>query len=176
MVSCTRVDDETVTIELVNNGNATSNYFFTIAFFDAGGSRLADTGGYVTALRPDERAIEEVFVFDEPGETCEVIEAERIPIDENDPGFADISDCTITGADSFDDVAATVSATNPSSSTVDYSVDVAIVNADGLRIGTGFTYIEAVRPEETAPSDVFTTVDYADNLTCDVVSVIRHSS
>ncbi|MCP4224356.1 MAG: hypothetical protein GY773_13520, partial [Actinomycetia bacterium] len=75
-----------------------------------------------------------------------------------------------------DDVMAEISATNSANTNSDYSVDVAILDADGVRRGTGYAYIETVRPGETAPSEIFTTVDYSDDAVCDVVAVIRTES
>jgi hypothetical protein len=175
-LSCIKVDDETIEVELVNNSSYTANYYLTIAFYDDGGARLSDTSGYITALRPNERTIEDVYIFEEPGTSCEVIETERIAVDQSDAALNDVSGCTVTGPDFVDDVAAEVSATNSSSVNSDYSVDVAIIGPDGIRRGTGFTYIEAVRPGETAPSEVFTTVDYGPDLTCEVVAVLRDDS
>ncbi|MCP4224303.1 MAG: hypothetical protein GY773_13240 [Actinomycetia bacterium] len=176
VVSCSKVDDETVVVEVVNSSSELSNYFLTIAFFDDSGSRLSDTSGYITALRPGERSIEESYIFDEPGATCEVIDVERVTVQQDAEALSDVSTCEVTGADFVDDVMAEISATNSANTNSDYSVDVAILDADGVRRGTGYAYIETVRPGETAPSEIFTTVDYSDDAVCDVVAVIRTES
>lgn len=174
-IGCTVEDDETILVEVVNSSDVTQSYFFTVAFFE-GSDRLGDTVAFVNNLRPGERTIEESFIFDQEGSRCEVIDSDSFPIESDPSHVADVSDCSITGADSFGDVAAELSATNSASVTSDYTIQVAFIGSDGVRRGTGFANIEAVASGQTAPTDVFTLVDDEAGLTCDVVGVDRIDS
>jgi hypothetical protein len=175
-VGCYRLDDETIQVELVNATSETSTFFLTVAFLDDAGQRLGDASASVSSLRPDERAMEAVYVFESPGTRCEVIDIDRFG-SASDPGeLADVSACQITGTDSFGDVEATLSATNSSSEDSDYSIEIAIVDGQGIRRGTGYGYIERVRPGETAPTDLFTTAGSAPDYTCEVAYADRTAS
>jgi hypothetical protein len=177
-VGCARLDPETIELDLVNSSGETSTYSLTIAFIDASAQRIGDTFAYVNALRPGERTIESVYVFEDGTEAaqCEVIDVDRSATILDAAAMADISACEITGADFIGDVAATVSATNSSDTDADYDVEVAVVDGSGIRHGTGWGYIEHVRPGETAPSDVFTTVDHQDGYVCEVVAANRSAA
>lgn len=173
---CTRIDSDNITIEVTNNSPKTSSYFLTVGYFDAGGQRLADTTEILNHLRPGERSSETYFLFDVPDGDCEVIEVERFAAESDAGELAEISPCEILGVDALGDVQATVTATNGTPETSDYNVDVAFVNSEGIRVGSGFTFIEAVRTGESAPSEVFSVLDNQSGLTCEVVAVIRNAS
>lgn len=173
VLSCTLIDDETLEVELTNQTSESVDYYLTVAFFDSDGARLSDTSAFVTALRPGEYAREEVYIFDEPGASCEVIAAERFNSDIDEVALAEISSCTVIGPDFADDVLAELAVTNSGSVTYNYSIDVALISPEGVRRGTGFGYVEAVRPGETAPTEIYSTVGYRDGFTCDVVAVFR---
>jgi hypothetical protein len=175
---CTKVDDENIQIDLVNSTAETSTYSLTIAFIDDAGQRVGDTFAYVNALRPSERTVQTIYVFEDAAQAtgCEVIDADRTVTELDPAAVGDVPSCDITGSDFIDDVAATLSATNSSSAESDYDIEVAIVDGERIRRGNGWAYIEHVRAGETAPSDVFTTVAYEDGLTCEVVSVVRRAS
>ncbi|MEM9894479.1 MAG: hypothetical protein AAF962_26795, partial [Actinomycetota bacterium] len=176
VISCTRVDSDTITLEVVNSSPNTSSYFMTVAFFDDGGQRLADEIAFVNYLRPGERAIENQFTFEEQGSTCEVIEVDRILADSTDAELGDVGPCELSADPDFaGDFQASLVATNSSSETFNYVVDVAFVDPDGVRRGTGSAFIDAVRPGESAPSDVFSTTDFAPGYTCAVVAVSRNT-
>ncbi len=177
IVSCSRVDADAIVLEVVNNSSKTSSYVLTIGFFDDAGQRLADEIAFLNYLRPGERAIEEQFVFEERGTVCEVIDADRFAAESIAAEVAEISDCEISGQpDVFGDFQATVSATNGSPETSDYSIEVAFVDPDGIRRGTGSAFIEAVRPGETAPGDLFSSANFAEGYTCELIGVIRNAS
>ena len=176
VLSCTRKEDG-VLIELVNGGTETSTYFLTVGFFDDAGTRLADEFTSVSYVRPGELVAEEFFMFEEAGTVCEVIETEQFPA-ESEPGpLADVGDCVIEAEpDSFGDFAATISVTNSTSVTSDYSIDVAFMDPDGVRRGHGSAFIQSVRPQEAAPGDFFTTAEYDEGYTCEVTGVVRFDS
>ena len=82
----------------------------------------------------------------------------------------------VTGADVFDDIEVKFVATNGSSKTSDYYVDAALIDVDGIRIGTASGTISNVPPGESAPSDGFTTVEWFDGVTAEVITVNRMES
>lgn len=177
VVFCQRPDPQTIVLEVVNNSSKTSSYILTIGFFDDTGTRLADEPMFLNYLRPGERAIEEQFTFEEQGTVCEVLDAERFAAESIEGELAEVSACDVAGApDALGSIQASVSATNGTPENSDYAIDVAFVDADGVRRGTGAAFVESVRPGETAPSDIFTTLDYDDGYTCDVVAVTRNAS
>ena len=172
---CTVADEDTIVLEVVNSTDVTQTYFLTIALFE-GSERQGDTVAFVNNLRPGERTIEESFLFDQEGSACEVVDSDTFTVDSDPDHLADVPTCDITGSDTFGDVAAEVSATNSSSATSDYTIQVAFVGTDGVRRGTGFATIESVEPGASAPTDVFTLVDEEVGLTCEVVGVDRVNS
>ncbi len=177
VVSCDRKDAETIVLELVNNSPKTSSYILTIGFFDEAGTRLADESTFVNYLRPGERMIEEQFMFEEQGTSCEVLDAERFAAESIESELAEVSACEIGDSpDVLGSIQASVSATNATPETSDYSIDVAFVDADGVRRGIGSAYVESVRSGETAPTDIFTVLDYAEGYSCEVVAVTRNAS
>ena len=177
VVSCTRVDEDTIILEMVNNGDETSSYWLTVGFFDDAGTRLADESSFVNFLRPGERAIEEHFVFEEAGTVCEVLDVDSFPGVSSDEELADVGECVIAAEpDSFDDFAASLSITNSTATTSDYSVEVAFVDPAGIRRGTGSVYIEAVRTDETAPGEIFSSTDFVAGYSCQIVGVTRTDS
>ncbi len=177
VVSCTRIDEDTIILQMVNNGDETSSYWLTVGFFDEAGTRLADESSFVNFLRPGERSIEEHFVFEEAGTVCEVLDVDRFPGVSSAEELADAGECVIAAEpDSFDDFAASLSVTNSTATTSDYSVEVAFVDPDGIRRGTGSVYIEAVRAAETAPGDIFSSTDFVEGYSCQIVGVTRTDS
>ena len=174
-VRCTIVDEETLELEVVNNSSETSSYFITIIFRDGAGTRLGDELQTVNDLRPGERTIESAFSFDLAGTQCEAGDVDRFSTQSERDEVDDAGACEITGRDVFDDLAAAVSVTNNSSETSDYLLTVAFVRDDGVRVGTGSASINAVASGETAPSDVFTTVEAEAEL-CEIVAVQRFAN
>lgn len=174
-VSCAFAGEDEVTIEVVNQSPKTSTYWLTVGFFE-GGERLGDEVAFINSLRPGERSIEEHFMFDRLGSECEVIEVERFASESDEGEMAEVSACEVGGADVLGDITASLSATNGTPGASDYAIDVAFVDETGTRVGHGSAFIEAVRPGETAPSDVLTTLDARDGLVCEVVSVDRTTS
>lgn len=75
--------------------------------------------------------------------------------------------------DAFD---ASVTATNGAPETSDYLIDVALVDSDNIRRGSGVATVSAVRPGESAPDDVLLTTRYQDDLRCEVVAVTRNAT
>jgi flagellar basal body-associated protein FliL len=172
---CTRLDSETMTIAVTNNSPKTSSYFLTVGYFDAG-QRVADSTELLNHLRPGEQSLETFILFDVPAGDCEVIEVERFA-SESAPGeMAELSPCEVADANVLGHMTATVTATNGTPETSNYSVEVAFVNSEGVRVGNGFAFIEAVRAGESAPSEIFSVLDEQPGLTCDVVAVIRNAS
>ena len=97
VVSCTRVDVDTIILEMVNNGDETASYWLTVGFFDDAGTRLADESSFVNYLRPGEHSIEEHFVFEEAGTVCEVLDVDRFPGVSSEEELADVGECVIGG-------------------------------------------------------------------------------
>ncbi len=177
VVSCTRIDEDTIILQMVNNGDETSSYWLTVGFFDDAGTRLADESSFVNFLRPGERSIEEHFVFEEAGTVCEVLDIDRFPGVSSAEELAEAGECVIAAEpDSFDDFAASLSITNSTTTTSDYSVEVAFVDPGGIRRGTGSVYIEAVRAAETAPGNIFSSTDFVQGYSCEIVGVTRTDS
>jgi len=172
-VSCSRIDDNTILLEIVNNSSKTSTYYLKVGFFDESGQRVADESATLSHLRPGERSIQEHYVFESKGSICEVIDLDRTSAESDLSEAAEIGACEVGSADALGDIEATVTVTNGSPETSNYSIDVAFVDSEGIRRGDGSFFIEAVRPGESAPGDVFSTTDYVNGLRCDVVGVDR---
>jgi hypothetical protein len=173
---CIRVDDDTIEVDLTNSSKKTTSYFLTVAYLDGSGQRLADSLEFVNFLRPGQHAVEQLYVFETQGTRCEVIDVERVDDESDQSHLAEVSACEVKGPDTIGGLVATVSATNSTSEKSDYDVTVAILDGAGIRRSTGFTYIETVRPGETAPVEVFASVDHQPGYTCEVVGVIRSAS
>lgn len=176
IVGCVRTSENEVELELVNNSSKTSTYSLTVGFFDEAGARVADESSFVNHLRPGERAILPVFTFESAGATCEVIDVDRFAAESQADEVPDVAPCEVTGESVLGDIEATVSATNSSENTSSYVIQVAFVDADGIRRGDGTVFIEAVRPNEAAPGDIFTSTDFDAGLSCEVVGVDRTQS
>jgi hypothetical protein len=176
--TCVKLDDETLEIDLVNTTAEVATFNLTIAYLDGEGQRLGDTFAYVNALRPGERTVQPVYLYEEGTDAtqCEVIDVDETPTLHDAAAATDISTCEITGADFIGDVAATLSATNSEGVDNDYSIEVALLDPAGIRRGNGWAFIEHVRAGETAPADIFTTTDYGDGYACEVVAVTRTAS
>ncbi len=172
---CEIIDDTTLLVEVVNETATIQSYFLTIGFFEDG-ARLGDTVAIVGNLRPGERTIEETFYFDQSGSECEILETDGFEVGYDDDALADVSPCAITGVSTFGDLESELTVTNSGSGTADYSVQLAFVDSGGIRRGSGFANVEAVRAGETAPTDVFTLAEPADDLVCEVVGVDRTES
>lgn len=175
VLGCRVIDGDNIELEVVNNSSETSSYFITTVYRDASGTRLGDEFHIVSNLRPNERTIESTFGFDVAGTTCEAADVDRFSAQSDDDELDDAVSCTITGRDVFDDLSAEVVVTNDSSQTSNYLLEVAFVREDGVRVGTGSATINAVAEGETAPGDVFTTVE-AEAARCEIVSVQRLAS
>lgn len=176
VASCTRVDDEKVEIDLTNHSSKVVDYFLTVVLEDTPGQRVADTSAFIEAVRPNEHVVEKTYIFEEKGSTCQVIQAQRNATT-TDPSLAgDVSACTVGAPDILGDVSATITVTNSASAISDYTVTVSFLDDKGVRRGTGYAAIEAVRPGEKAPGDVFTTVPAEGTYKCDVVAVTRSPS
>ena len=176
IVSCTYIDSETIEIEAVNNSANSSSYGLTVAYFDAAGQRISDDSQFIDHLRPAERTIERLYVWDDlEASSCEVLAVDRWEDQVNEAAQADVPSCEITGSDAFGDIEAYLEVTNNGDDTGDYSITVGFFDGDGVRRGTGSSFVEVVRPGESAPSDVFTVVE--DNgYTCEIVAVSRSAS
>ncbi len=176
VVSCTRIDDENVEVELVNSSDSVTSYILTIAFFD-GATRLSDESGFINNVRPGERLIQQQFVFETAGTTCEIIDVDRFPSTSPDSDLDDVDFCELSDEpDFFGDFQGSASVTNGSGQTSDYGIDVAFIGPDGVRRGDGSVFIDAVRPGETAPGDVFSTAPFLPGYTCEVIGVTRTES
>ncbi len=147
-----------------------------MAFFDDAGARVADESAFIDNVLPGDHVIEEAYMFEEVGSTCEVIDIDRTDVLGDPALFAEVSACVTGEPDFADDITGSISVTNGATVSMDYSVTVGFYDGSGIRRGTGSAFIETVRPGESAPSDVFTTVDYAADLTCEVVGVDRYES
>lgn len=176
VASCTRVDDEKVEIDLTNRSSKVVDYFLTVVLEDTPGQRVADTTAYIEAVRPNEHVVEKTYIFEDKGSTCQVIQAQRTETTVDAGLVADVSACAVGEPDILGDVSATLTVTNSASANSDYSVTVSFLDSQGIRRGTGYAVIEAVRPGENAPGDVFTTVPADGVYTCDVVAVNRTPS
>ncbi len=102
---------------------------------------------------------------------------ERVAAESNADELAEVGPCqlgeTANVLGSFD---ATVSATNGSPETSDYLIDLALVDSDNVRRGSGAVAIQAVRPGESAPGDALITTRFRDGLRCEVVAVTRNAT
>ncbi|MDH4074642.1 MAG: hypothetical protein OEW29_01810 [Acidimicrobiia bacterium] len=176
VASCTRVDDEKMEIDLTNHSSKVVDYFLTVVLEDTPGQRVADTSAFIEAVRPNEHVVEETYIFEDKGSTCQVIQAQRTETTNDASLVGDVSACTVGEPDILGDVSATLTVTNSASANSDYSVTVSFLDDKGVRRGTGYASIEAVRPGEKAPGDVFTTVPAEGVHTCDVVAVNRSPS
>lgn len=176
VASCTRVDDEKVEIDLTNHSSKLVDYFLTVVLEDTPGQRVADTTAFIEAVRPNEHVVEKTYIFEDKGSTCQVIQAQRTETTNDTSLTKDASACTLGEPDILGDVSASLSVTNSASTNSDYSVTVSFVDDKGVRRGTGYASIEAVRPGENAPGDVFTTVPAEGTYKCDVVAVNRSPS
>lgn len=174
-LGCTFAAAEEIEIEMVNTSSETRTYFLTVAFLE-GTDRLGDTTVFINNLRAGQRTIERSSVFDQEGSTCEIVAVDDIEVDETQNRLDDAEPCQLTGADFAGDAMGEVGVTNSSEVVSDYSVDVALIDADGIRRGTGFSFIDAVRPGERAPGDLFSFVEDQPGLTCEVINVRRTDS
>ncbi len=176
VASCTRVDEDKVEIDLTNRSSKVVDYFLTVVLEDTPGQRVADSTAFIEAVRPNEHVVEKTYIFEEKGSTCQVIQAQRTETTTDASLAGDVSACTVGEPDILGDVSASLSVTNSASANSDYTVTVSFVDDKGIRRGTGYTSVEAVRPGENAPGDVFTTVADEGTYTCEVVSVNRSPS
>lgn len=175
-IACTNIDGESYTLEVINQSPKTSSYFMTIVLLDESGARIGDTIETVDSLRPGEQLIEDrLALVDITFSDCELLELDRFAAESDAGEMAEVA-CTIDGPDVFDDVGGTVTATNGTPNDSDYFITLALVDADGVRRGTASAFVERVRPGETAPTDLFTTTDYASNLICEIAGVERTAS
>lgn len=176
VASCTRVDDEKVEIDLTNHSSKVVDYFLTVVLEDTPGQRVADTTAFIEAVRPNEHVVEKTYIFEEKGSTCQVVQAQRTETTTDASLVGDVSACAVGEPDILGDVSASLSVTNSASANSDYNVTVSFLDDKGVRRGTGYASIEAIRPGENAPGDVFTTVTDEGTYKCDVVAVNRSPS
>lgn len=169
VLGCSVVAEDTILLDVVNNSSKTSDYWITIAYINAEGNRVGDESNLISALRPGEHTIEEVYSFDDTSASCETISVERTST-ASEPLDA-VTGCNVVGVDVFNDAEAVIEVMNPTSKLRDYWVTVAFIDAAGIRRGTGTATIDAVRPGESAPSDVFTTTPAEGIVQCEAISV-----
>ncbi|MFV0526539.1 MAG: hypothetical protein ACK5RL_18800 [Acidimicrobiales bacterium] len=171
-VSCTRdAEAETYTLDFTNTTDQTMDYRMTIVYRDDAGARVGDETDYLNGVKPGQVVSEHNTTFEEPGTTCEVADAEGSV---SDPArIANLGDvtCTIVGEDFVGDVNAEIQITNSGASAKDFSVDIAILDANGVRLGTGFGGASAVAPGETAPSTTLSSVPYDPTYTCEPIGI-----
>jgi len=172
---CVKPDDETITLEVVNNSSKQSSYIIDVNFLDDSGRRVGDESFFVSYVRPGESTREDLFVFDDSGgASCRVAEVQRLAAESPDD-LAEVT-CETAGVDPLDDISSVFTATNGSSTISDYLITAAFTR-DGVRIGTSFAVIENVPPGQSAPGEGFSTVDGPDlEVTCEVVYVERTAS
>ncbi len=168
-ISCAPLPDDQLQLSATNSSASVVDYWLTVAFFDEAGNRIADEAAWLDSVRPGESIVEDQFAFEEGWSSCEVIDADISDVTIDQALVADVSACTVEGADFAGDVSGSVSVTNSGSDAADYVVDVALLDPTGLRRGTGTIYIDQVRAGETAPGDLFTWVDHEPGFTCEVV-------
>lgn len=173
--SCTRIDDQTLAIDMTNVSDETASYLMTVIYTDDAGVRVGDDTAYISSLRPDERTLEAVYVFSDAGTGCEVIDMERYARNGTD-GLADISTCTVRAPEEASFLEADIAVTNSGAATSDYTVEVALVDPDGVRKGWGTAYVEKAPVGEAVAGEIYTTVPYDETYQCEVVAVTRLES
>ena len=160
-----------VTLAVTNNSSKQSQFTIDVNLLDASGERVDDDTIYISNLRPGETSIEKHTIFSnaEGIESAEIAKVDRRAEESPD----DISEVTVevTGVDFVGDIEVKFVATNSSSRTSDYSVEAALINADGIRIGTASGSISNVPPGESAPDDGYSTAEWVDGVTAEVISV-----
>lgn len=174
--TCSIIDPETAQIDLTNTSSEISNFSLTLVFRDDANNRVGDETGYISSLRPGERTMEALYLYDEAGSVCEVASIDRTAVDPEGAALAADATCTVVGEDALGFVDADISVTNTGSAQGDFSVEAVFLDADGVRRGSGYTSVEAVNPGESAPSDLFSAIDYQDGYTCEVVYVDVYES
>ncbi len=174
--SCTRKDKGRYEVDITSTLSTTSNFSLTVALLDDSGKRVGDSTAYIQHLRAGEHAVEDGYLADDKGTTCEVVGIDHFDSRVDPQLLADVSACTPGKPSSLGLFAGTLSATNSAKVNSDYNVTVAIVDAKGVRRGTGTSFIKSVRPKETAPGDIFTAVPGGDGFKCEVVGVTRLDS
>ncbi len=172
IAGCARVDPNTVNIEIVSSADRISDYVLTVEFFADDGSVVGTEQAFFNHVRPGERVIEDEYMFEERGDRCRVVEADRsdswLTIDR----IGDVGDCLITGEDIAGDLTASVTVSHDDPEPLDYSIALAFVDEMGIRLGEGTGFVSAVQPGEPAPTDVWTTVSAATaDVRCEVVGV-----
>lgn len=174
ITGCTVAGEDTIDIAGTNNSSKQSSYLLTVVF-TSGGERVSDEPFFINYVRPGESFVENTYAFSlEAADACEVVDVDRNSAESPD----DVSEvtCEITGTDVLGSISGKMTATNGSSKDSDYMATAALVR-DGVRIGTAMATMENVRPGESAPADMLTTVEGpADGVTCDVVHVERTAS
>ncbi len=172
VVGCTMLSPETLELEVINNWPTTSSYTVTIGLFDDDGQRVGDEGAFVSYLRPGERAIIEPLNFEHHRVACESIEVERFAAAAAAAKSAYLGDCEMAPvAGALGLVEAVVTATNGTSTTQDFTIDVAFIDPAGVRRGWGAAAVEALGPGETAVADVSTMTEFSEEYSCDVVGI-----
>lgn len=173
--TCARVDDQTLTIDMTNVSEETASYLMTVFYTDDAGNRVGDDTAYISSLRPGEQTLEAVYVFSDAGTGCEVIDVERYARNGTD-GLADISACTVRAPADSTFLEADIGVTNSGATDSDYTVEVALIDPDGVRHGWGTAYVEQAPVGETVAGEIFTTVPFDETYQCQVVAVTRLES
>ncbi|MEZ5375807.1 MAG: FxLYD domain-containing protein [Acidimicrobiales bacterium] len=173
--SCTRLDASTLQIDMRNTTDRTASYLLTVAYLDADGVRVGDDNVYVSSLRAGERTIEQSYVFSDAGVGCEVIGADRYEASATER-FADLTACTIREPNGYGYIEADLTVTNSGATPADYTIEVALIDAENVRRGYGTSFVENAAVGSPTPGEVYTTVAFDETLRCDVVAVARFDS
>ncbi len=171
VVSCARVADGDLELDVINSSSDISDYWVEVSLLE-NGTEVGTETVYVNELRPGERTVERAFTFEEAGTECVVTDVDRFDASHEPERLADLGPCEVTGVDFAGDVTATVTVAHDRDGTFDYSIGVALLDADGLRRGSGSASVAGVRPGETAPGEVFTTTDAEGIVSCEVSTVL----
>lgn len=173
--SCTRIDDRTYQLDLVNRGSGTATYTVSVKLDSASGAAVASSSTVVYALRPGERSVETG-----PAQTvgawatcrATVVTRTQVPV-ASPAALAEVS-CQVLGTDAQGRVRATATATNTAGTTpLRYNLVAAFVDADGVRRGAALGRIPAVQPKGTGSDTLVNLTRSRPGLTCEVVDVLR---
>ena len=176
VVSCSRASENTIILEVVNNSPTTASYRITVAYFDAEGQRLADDRLALSHLHPGEQAVEEYFIVPNEGTSCAAIQVTRSEASFDEALLSDVGECDLgTAGDFRGNFEPSVTVTNGTSETSSYLVEVAILDSDGVRRGSGGVIIRAVQPGQAAPGSTGITLPFVEGFSCEVRAVTRNS-
>lgn len=174
---CTIVEEDRVRLDFVNPESNVVDAEVTVEFFDADGSSLRLDEYFVFAVRPGERAIEEIpFVIVGGGEpaSCDYVQVLLPPAPVGDgPGAAECRITSLAGGS----IDVEVTYTNTASTTADLFVSMSIVRGDGVRLAAVLRFYEDVPAGETESTveQGFSFIDASDS-DCQVVDVTIFAS